>query len=176
MTHKTGIRLLLAVLACASLAPAAVVAAAPATAPRAAAAPDPSSRVADAGALALQTPPAKAEIVYKPLPKSGKKYDVDADTYLIWSFAETPKMGTAILKIQVFNRKDEQIAPFKITGRSDMPSMRGAHDSGDVEFKLNRRNDYLMPVNVVMPGDWEVRVTVSKDGRPVFYGSIAFDV
>jgi len=85
-------------------------------------------------------------------------------------------MGTAFLKIQIFNKKGEQIAPFKIFGRSDMPSMRGAHDSGEVEFKLNRKNDYLMPVNVVMPGDWEVRVTLQKDGQPVFYGSITFDV
>jgi hypothetical protein len=57
-----------------------------------------------------------------------------------------------------------------------MPSMRGAHDSGSVEFKLNRKDDYLMPVNIVMPGDWEVQVTIQKDGKPVFYGSITFDV
>jgi hypothetical protein len=85
-------------------------------------------------------------------------------------------MGTAFLKIQVFNKKGEQIKPFTIFGRSDMPSMRGAHDSGDVEFKLNKKNDYLMPVNIVMPGDWEVRVTFLKDGKPVFTGSITFDV
>jgi hypothetical protein len=123
-----------------------------------------------------QAPPVKSEIVFKPIPKSGRKYDIDADTYLIWEFNEAPKMGTAILKIQVFNRKGDKITPFTITGRSDMPSMRGAHDSGDVEFKLNKKNDYLMPVNVVMPGDWEVRVTLQKDGKPVFYGSITFDV
>jgi hypothetical protein len=128
-----------------------------------------------AGSAGLQAA-AKPEIVYKPIPKAGKKYDVDADTYLTWEFNEKPKMGTAFLKIQVFNKKGEQIKPFTIVGRSDMPSMRGAHDSGDVGFKLNRKNDYLMPVNVVMPGDWEVRVTILKDGKPVFYGSITFDV
>jgi hypothetical protein len=57
-----------------------------------------------------------------------------------------------------------------------MPSMRGAHDSGDVDFKLNKKNDYLLPVNIVMPGDWEVRVTFLKDGKPVFHGGITFDV
>ena len=133
---------------------------------------------ASSGALfqSAQTPVAKPEIVFKPIPKSGRKYDIDADTYLIWEFNETPKMGTAILRIQVFNRKGDKITPFTITGRSDMPSMRGAHDSGDVEFKLNKKNDYLIPVNVVMPGDWEVRVTIQRDGKPVFYGSITFDV
>jgi len=124
----------------------------------------------------IQTVAAKSEIVFKPIPKPGKKYDIDADTYLIYEFNEKPKMGTAFLKIQIFNRKGDKITPFTITGRSDMPSMRGAHDSGNVEFKLNRKNDYLMPVNVVMPGDWEVRVTIQKDGKPVYYGSITFDV
>lgn len=128
------------------------------------------------GRPGIQAAVAKPEIVYKPIPKAGKKYDIDADTYLIWEFNEKPKMGTAFLKIQVFNKKGEQIKPFTIFGRSDMPSMRGVHDSGDVEFKLNKKNDYLMPVNIVMPGDWEVRVTFLKDGKPVFTGSITFDV
>ena len=30
--------------------------------------------------------------------------------------------------------------------------MSGAHDSGEVPFKLNRKGDYLLPVNIVMPG------------------------
>jgi len=129
-----------------------------------------------AGSVGLQAAAAKQEIVYKPIPKSGKKYDIDAETTLIWEFNEKPKMGTAFLKIQVFNKKGDKITPFIILGRSDMPSMRGAHDSGSVEFKLNRKDDYLMPVNIVMPGDWEVQVTIQKDGKPVFYGSITFDV
>jgi hypothetical protein len=124
----------------------------------------------------LQAAAAKQEIVYKPIPKAGRKFDIDADTSIIYEFNEKPKMGTAFLKIQVFNKKGDKITPFVILGRSDMPSMRGAHDSGDVEFKLNKKNDYLLPVNVVMPGDWEVRVTFLKDGKPVFYGSLTFDV
>jgi hypothetical protein len=123
-----------------------------------------------------QTVTAKPEIVFKPIPKAGKKYDIDADTVLVYEFNEKPKMGTAFLKIQIFNKKGDKITPFVLQGRSDMPSMRGVHDSGSVEFKLNKKNDYLMPVNVVMPGDWEVQVTILKDGKPVFYGSITFDV
>ncbi|MDP2915663.1 MAG: hypothetical protein Q8O91_09450 [Candidatus Aminicenantes bacterium] len=124
----------------------------------------------------LQAASGSQEIVYKPMPKTGKKYELGDGNYVVYDFSEKPKMGTVILKIQVFNKKGEQITPSLIKGRSDMPSMRGAHDSGDVEFKLNRRNDYLMPVNIVMPGDWEVRVTFFKDGKPVYYGSITFDV
>ena len=57
-----------------------------------------------------------------------------------------------------------------------MPSMRGAHDSGEVPFKLNKKGDYLLPVNVVMPGEWEVKLVFMKDKEPVFRGRITFKV
>ncbi len=57
-----------------------------------------------------------------------------------------------------------------------MPSMAGAHDSGEVAFKLNKKGDYLLPVNVVMPGGWEVRLTFSRNGVVIFRGRILFDV
>ena len=117
-----------------------------------------------------------AEIVWTPVPGPGKKCPIDDQYYFRYEFSERPKMGTVILKIQVFDKANDQVIPFKATGRSDMPSMRGAHDSGDVEFKLNRKNDYLLPVNVVMPGDWEIRVTFWLNEKAVFHGSIRFDV
>ena len=123
-----------------------------------------------------QAAAAKEEIVYKPLPGPGKKGWINEELYFTYKFSEKPKMGTVILVIQVFNKNGDKLTPFLIKGRSDMPSMRGAHDSGDQEFKLNKKNDYLLPVNIVMPGGWEVRLTFLKDGKPVFYGSLTFDV
>jgi len=117
-----------------------------------------------------------ADIVWTPVPGPGKNCPLNDDYYFKYEFNEKPKMGMSILKIQVFDKKNNQVVPFKMTGRSDMPSMRGAHDSGDVEFKLNRKNDYLLPVNVVMPGDWEIRIIVLLNDKAVFHGSIRFDV
>jgi hypothetical protein len=118
----------------------------------------------------------QAEIVWKIVPGPGKKCPLEGDRYFKYEFSERPTMGTVILKLQVFEKDGTQVVPYKITGRSDMPSMRGAHDSGEVEFKLNRKNDYLLPVNIVMPGDWEVRVTFSLNGQAVYHGSVRFDV
>lgn len=115
-------------------------------------------------------------IVYKPLPGPGKKCWINEDLYFTYKFSERPKMGTVILVIQVFDKNGNKLTPVTIKGRSDMPSMRGAHDSGDQEFKLNKKGDYLLPVNIVMPGDWEVRLTFFKDEKPLFYGSLTFDV
>jgi hypothetical protein len=137
------------------------------------------SLVAAFGALAVfaqSAAPKPADVVWTPVPGPGKKCPVNDDYYFKYEFSEKPKMGMSILKIQVFDRKNGQVVPFKMTGRSDMPSMRGAHDSGDVEFKLNRKNDYLLPVNVVMPGDWEIRLIFRLNDQAVFHGSIRFDV
>jgi hypothetical protein len=85
-------------------------------------------------------------------------------------------MGMIVLKIQVFDKDGKQVTPLTIQGRSGMPSMPGHHDSGQVDFKLSRKNDYLLPVDVVMPGDWEVQLTFMKDGKAVFFGRVNFDV
>jgi predicted metalloprotease len=54
--------------------------------------------------------------------------------------------------------------------------MKGAHESGDQPFKLSQKGDYLLPINIVMPGGWEVRLTLLKDGKVIFKGSHQFDV
>ncbi len=113
---------------------------------------------------------------FKDLPKAGQKCWIGEVNYFIYGFDKTPKMGTAILKVQLFDKDGNQVSDLDITGRSDMPSMRGAHDSGEVAFKLNKKGDYLLPVNIVMPGGWEVLLTFSRNKVVVFRGRIAFDV
>jgi hypothetical protein len=112
----------------------------------------------------------------KDLPKAGQKCWIGEVGYFVYDFDRTPKMGTVILKVQVFDKNGKQTSDLEITGRSDMPSMRGAHDSGEVAFKLNKKGDYLLPVNIVMPGDWEVLLTFSRNKIAVFRGRVSFGV
>ncbi len=116
------------------------------------------------------------EPVFEDLPKSGKKCWIGEVHYFTWEFDKTPKMGTSILVVKLYDKDGKRISDLVISGRSDMPSMRGAHDSGEVAFRTNKAGDYLLPVNVVMPGDWEVRLTFTRDGEVIFRGRIAFDV
>lgn len=120
--------------------------------------------------------PQDQEPVFLDLAKSGKKCWIGEVNYFTWEFDKTPKMGTSILIIKLFDRDGKRVTDLQITGRSDMPSMRGAHDSGEIAFKNNKAGDYLLPVNVVMPGDWEVRLTFSRNGVVIFRGRVAFDV
>lgn len=108
--------------------------------------------------------------------KAGEKIKIDADHYFIYSFDKKPQMGTVIMKIQVFDNAGKQDSSYDLTGDSGMPSMRGAHDSGEKPFKVNKKGDYLLPIDVVMPGDWEVRLQFYKDKKSVFSGRVTFDV
>jgi len=122
-----------------------------------------------AGAL-MEEPP------YNDLPSAGKKCWIGETYYFKWKWDKKPKLGTAILIVQLFDKKNTRIKDWEITGVSDMPSMRGAHASGEVFFLPNKKHDYLLPVNVVMPGEWEVKLVFYKDKEPFYRGRILFKV
>ena len=52
----------------------------------------------------------------------------------------------------------------------------GAHSMGDRPFKLSDKGVYLMPVGIVMPGEWEVVISVVKEGKVVYAGYHRFKV
>ncbi len=120
--------------------------------------------------------PQGQEPVFQDLPKSGNKCWIGEVNYFTWEFDKPPKMGTAILIVKLYDKDGKQVTDLAITGRSDMPSMRGAHDSGEAAFKTNKAGTYLLPVDIVMPGDWEVLLTFSRNGIVIFRGRITFDV
>lgn len=113
---------------------------------------------------------------YQLLPGEGKKCLIGKDYYFTYSFDKKPQLGTIILKIELFDKDGKKDTSLAITGDSGMPSMKGHHDSGEVAFKLNKKSEYLLPVSVVMPGDWEVKLVFKKDNKPIYRGSIKFDV
>lgn len=114
--------------------------------------------------------------VYPPMPGPGKKVPIGGDYYIIYGFDKKPKIGTMIMKVEVFNKNGKKDTSFEIKVDSGMPSMKGAHESGDRSFKLSNKGDYLLPIDIVMPGGWEIRLTLSKDGKVIFRGSHKFDV
>jgi len=110
------------------------------------------------------------------LPGSGKSCKIGDDYTFVYDFDKTPKMGTSILRIKLFDGKGRKATDLGIVGQSDMPSMRGAHASGDVPFKLNKKGVYLLPVNIVMPGEWEIRLVFHKDKSVIQRARLLFNV
>ena len=120
--------------------------------------------------------PQRQAPVFQDLAGSGKKCWIGEVNYFTWKFDKSPRMGTFVLILELYDKDGRRVSDMAVTGRSDMPALRGAHDSGDVPFMTERSGEYLLPLNVVMPGDWEVRLTFSRNGITIFWGRIAFNV
>jgi len=114
--------------------------------------------------------------VFSPMADPGKKVPVGNGYYLIYGFDKKPKLGTVIMKVEVFSADGKKDTSFQLSADAGMPSMKGAHETGDRPFALSKKGDYLLPVSIVMPGDWEIRLTVSKDGKVLLRGRYNFDV
>ena len=125
---------------------------------------------ADAGAATGQAP------VFAAMAGTGKKVPIGNGAYLIYGFDEKLKMGMVIMKVEVYSPAGKRDTSLEVLADSGMPSMRGAHETGDQPFKLSRKGDYLLPVNIMMPGEWEIRLSIKKGGKAIFRGSHKFDV
>jgi hypothetical protein len=113
---------------------------------------------------------------YPSMPGPDKKVLIGKDYYFIYGFDKKPKMGIVIMKVELYSRDGKKETLLEVKADVGMPSMRGAHETGDRYFKLSRNGDYLLPIDIVMPGDWEIRLTILKDGKVIFRGSYQFDV
>ena len=113
---------------------------------------------------------------YPSMPGPGKKVSIGSDYYFIFGFDKKPKLGTVIMKVEIFTKEGKKDTSFEVKADAGMPSMKGAHETGEQPFKLSKKGDYLLPINIVMPGDWEVRLTFLKEGKVIFRGSYQFDV
>ena len=129
-----------------------------------------SGSAGSAVSAAEQTP------AYPSMPGPGKKVPIGNDYYLIYGFDKKPKLGTVIMKVEIFTKEGKKDTSIEAKADAGMPSMKGAHETGDRSFKLSKKGDYLLPIDIVMPGDWEVRLTLLKEGKVIFRGSYQFDV
>jgi hypothetical protein len=114
--------------------------------------------------------------VYPSMSGPGEKVPVGSDYYLICGFDKKPKLGTLIMKVEIFTKEGKKDTSIEVKADAGMPSMKGAHETGDRPFKLSKKGDYRLPINIVMPGDWEIRLTLLKEGKVIFRGSYQFDV
>ena len=128
------------------------------------------------GSVGSAIPGAEQTPVYPPMPGPGKKVSIGNDYYLIYSFDKKPKLGTLIMKVEIFTQEGKKDTSAEVKAEAGMPSMKGAHETGEQPFKLSKKGDYLLPINIVMPGDWEIRLTLLKEGKVIFRGSYQFNV
>lgn len=121
-------------------------------------------------------PPPAVKAGYQVLPKPGEKISLDGGSYFTYGFDKQPKLGVAIMKVEIFSRDGKRDTSYVVKGDADMPSMRGAHSDGEKVYSLSAKGTYLKPVRLVMPGDWEVTFVFEKKGKVVFRGAYLFDL
>ena len=121
-------------------------------------------------------PPASGPGEFTPLPRPGRKVPLGKDHCFTYGFTQQPKLGTAVMRVEIFTLDGKRDTTFAIQGDADMPSMRGAHSSGPKAFALSNKGVYLLPVQLVMPGDWEIRFSFLKNGQTVLRGAYLFDL
>lgn len=133
--------------------------------------------------LAIATPPqllAAAPVAvragYQPLTKPGERVKLDAGHYFTYGFDKPAKLGMTIMRVEIFTNDGKRDTSYTVRGDADMPSMRGAHAAGEKPYSLSAKGVYLMPVRLVMPGDWEVSFTIGKNGKSLYRGAYLFDL
>lgn len=109
------------------------------------------------------------------LPAQGDRISLPDGGWFTWEFTEKPKIATVIAKVKVFASDGSRAASYGVIGEYGMPSMR-YHDSGPVEFKLNKRGDYLLPVEIVMPGEWQLTIRVKDEKEVIYEGQLLFGI
>ena len=125
---------------------------------------------------ACAAPPPAVKSGYQVLPKPGAKVPLGPLHYFTYAFAKPPKMGPAILRVEIFTKDGVRDTSFAVKGDADMPSMRGMHSSGDHDFTLSTKGVYLLPVQLAMPGAWEAALTFLKEGKPVLRSAYLLDL
>jgi len=108
--------------------------------------------------------------------KPGERFAISDGISGEWEFSQKPQIGMVILKIQLFDKNDKKISSLAISGDSGMPSMPGSHETGEIALKLNKKMNYLLPVNVVMPGDWAIKLIFRRGEEILLRAIIHFDV
>jgi hypothetical protein len=105
-----------------------------------------------------------------------QKIIIDDNYYFTYVFSGKPKIGPSVIRISIFNTDGSQNTSLEILGAYDMPQMRGHHSSGPVKFRQNKSGDYLMPLNSVMRGKWEILLEFQEDGKNIFTGIININI
>ncbi len=107
----------------------------------------------------------------KPL-KANEKYNLGEGYYFQYKFNKSPKMGMSVLSVTISDQKKNKVTSYIVKGSYDMPAMKGSHASGPKNFVLNKKKEYLMPVDFAMPGQWEINVDIYKGKKPIYRGLI----
>jgi len=92
--------------------------------------------------------------------------DANSDYRIRYEWPEKPRVGHYTLKVTVSDKAGGQAQDIEVVADYDMPSMRGHHRTEE-KMKRNDKGYFLLPIYFAMRGDWEIILSVIKDGAQV---------
>jgi hypothetical protein len=110
------------------------------------------------------------------LPGYGKKVWINKNTYFTYSFISKVKMGANTLKVNMYDMNKKPITSYQVLVSYDMPSMKGMHANKDKPMLINKKGIYLLPLNFVMPGVWQVDLQFMMDKKTAAKGTFTLKI
>jgi hypothetical protein len=110
------------------------------------------------------------------LTKAKQLIPLSENYFISYEWNKRPKIGNYILAVQVYDSNKKPINNVEITADAYMPSMKGAHDTGDVAMKMNKKEKYVIPVHFMMLGDWEILLKVNTPDSQTHAAVINLDI
>ena len=100
----------------------------------------------------------------------------DGEYILKYEWPEKPKMGTYTLKANFVDKAGNTVEDVDIIVNYSMPTC-GTHSKPKIEtMKQNDRGDYLLPMNFVMRGDWEIILSAQKNEQEILKKKIILNI
>lgn len=110
------------------------------------------------------------------IPAPKKAHWIDKEHYITYEWNKSPKIGTYILLVNVFDKNKKRVDNLSLTADAYMPSMKGSHDTGDKAMRLNKKSQYAIPVYFMMLGDWEIELKFNKGNKQIANAFVKLDI
>jgi nitrogen fixation protein FixH len=93
---------------------------------------------------------------------------------LTYEWPQKPKMGAYTLKANLVDKTGNPVEGVDIIVNYDMPTC-GSHAKTET-MKRNDKGDYLLPINFVMRGEWEIVLSAQKDEQEIVVKKITVGI
>lgn len=110
------------------------------------------------------------------LTRAGRKYQINQNLFIKFNWNQRPRIGNRILSVELLDSNNNKLTNLNVTANAYMPSMRGAHDTGDRPMQLNRNQRYSIPVHFMMLGDWEIEIKIRRGNALLGNAVVRLDI
>ena len=118
----------------------------------------------------------KAETTQVVLSNPKKAQWISKDYYVEYDWNKTPKIGTSILSVKVFDKSKKPVTDLAITADVNNTSQKDTKATGDIALKPNKKGEFIVPVNFVSQGNWEIQLRFAKGDKALSNASIRVEI